>query len=112
MPGTAIKLVQVPRNDCRLASGSGTRFDALAHALDEALARARRRAGEPESTPACGAGGQPNFARDGVRLRQTSKGVMSLLLLGHLPGDFCHQPGAKVGEHAVDDAGDVGWVFG
>ena len=38
--------------------------------------------------------------------------VVGLLLLGHLPGDFCHEPGAEVGEHAVDDAGDVGWIFG
>jgi hypothetical protein len=30
-----------------------------------------------------------------------------LLLLRHFPGDFFHQLGPEIGEHAFDDAGDV-----
>src|SRR3984885_4429040 len=32
---------------------------------------------------------------------------MALLLLRHFAGDLFHEFGAKIGQHAVDDAGDI-----
>lgn len=91
-----------------------TGIPTLAHALERPARDATRRGGPKSKSEGfrSGEGRSGHFAvciYYPVKRSETFRVVAraDLLLLGHFAGDFFHEFGAKTGENAFDDAGDI-----